>query len=248
MNERCLLVLVQKFYGDRWETARIVPRKGPEEYAVKATAEDLQQSAMYRCLHQSDGDDAVKSLRQHAVQKLRETVRPVDVIFEESGAAESQQLAIVERAIWEVQSTARTLVHACQEHHRLKLPLSRTVRIYAIEHAAQLLNSSQKAANGNRTAYELRWRTPYRRKLPPFIWSHCLSLPTFVVAMAFSIAGAKIVQLLGRRLAFSGPMGCCGFAHNVQRLEGSREVWAAWRGLFLPHREGNLRSYKGSGV
>ena len=91
MNERCLLVLVHKFYGDRWVTARVVPRKGPEEYAVKAIAEDLQQSGVCRFLCISDGETAIKSLKQHAVQQLRETVGPADVIFEESGAAESQQ-------------------------------------------------------------------------------------------------------------------------------------------------------------
>ena len=32
MNERCLLVLVHKFHGDRWLAAKVVPRKGPEEY------------------------------------------------------------------------------------------------------------------------------------------------------------------------------------------------------------------------
>ena len=50
MNERCLPVLVYKIYGDRWVITRVVPRKGPEEYAVKATAEDLQQSGKCRCL------------------------------------------------------------------------------------------------------------------------------------------------------------------------------------------------------
>ena len=53
---------------------------------------------------------------------------------------------------------------------------------------------------------------------------------------------------MARRLAFPGPMQCCGFAHNVSRLEPSREVRAAWRALFLPHQEGALCSHKGSGV
>ena len=59
-----------------------------EECAVKATAEDLEQSGMCRCLYISDG--------QYAVHKLKETVEPVDVVFESSGAAESQQNESVE--------------------------------------------------------------------------------------------------------------------------------------------------------
>ena len=96
-------------------------------------------------------------------KNLRATVAPVDVIFEESGAAKSQQHAIVERAIWEVQSTARSLAHACQAHHRVKLPLTHGED--ATEYAAKLLNRSQRTAKDNRTAYELTRRKPCRRKL-----------------------------------------------------------------------------------
>ena len=55
MIERCLPALGHQLYGDRWVTARVVPRKGPEEYAVKATAEDLGQSGMGRFFCTSDG-------------------------------------------------------------------------------------------------------------------------------------------------------------------------------------------------
>ena len=89
-------VIVFKFHGDRRVTARVVPRKDPEECAVNATAEDLQHSG-----------------KQHAVQTVRESVGSVDVVFEENGAAESQQNAGVEQAIWGGRNTARTLVHAC---------------------------------------------------------------------------------------------------------------------------------------
>ena len=40
------LLLVHKFYGDWCVTARVVPLQGPEEYVVKAPAEELQQSDM----------------------------------------------------------------------------------------------------------------------------------------------------------------------------------------------------------
>ena len=71
MNERCLPTLVHKFCRDPWVTARVVPQPGPEEYTLKAAAEDVQH-----------GEDAIKSSKQHAVRKMRETVGQVDVIFE----------------------------------------------------------------------------------------------------------------------------------------------------------------------
>ena len=65
--------------------------------------------------------------------------------------AESQN-AVVEQATQEVQSTARTLVHACQEHHRVKLPLTHTVRICAIEYARS--TASEQIPESSQTQQE----------------------------------------------------------------------------------------------
>ena len=43
---------------------------------------------------------------------------------------------------------------------------------------------------------------------------------------------------LGGRLALLGSDGQCVFAHSVHGKECAKEVWAAWRALFLPHTEG----------
>ena len=39
---------------------------------------------------------------------------------------------------------------------------------------------------------------------------------------------------LGRDVAFSGSVGCCGIAHDSQRLECPEGVWAVQRALLLP--------------
>ena len=44
--------------------------------------------------------------------------------------------------------------------------------------------------------------------------------------------------VLGRHLALLGPVGQRAHVHSVHLLERSREVWAAWRALFLPYEEG----------
>ena len=43
--------------------------------------------------------------------------------------------------------------------------------------------------------------------------------------------------LLGKSVAFSGPLGCCGNAYDSQQLEYPQEVRATWRALLLPHQE-----------
>ena len=52
--------------------------------------------------------------------------------------------------------------------------------------------------------------------------------------------------LLGRRLAFPRPMGCCALAHIILLLERPEEVLAARRALFLPHQDGAFCSHRGS--
>ena len=44
--------------------------------------------------------------------------------------------------------------------------------------------------------------------------------------------------LLGRRLGCLDPLGQCASAHSIHLLECPREVWAAWRALFVPYQKG----------
>ena len=86
------------------------------------------------------------------------------------------------------------------------------------------------------------------------IWFHSLSLPTFVVAKAFSIAGAKILQNMWAGPSWAGvwpyldPWDVVRLRTSSCFLERPEEVRAARRALFLPHQVGALRPYKGSGV
>ena len=54
--------------------------------------------------------------------------------------------------------------------------------------------------------------------------------------------------LLGRDVALSGSLGCCGIAHDTQHLECPEEVWAAWRALLLPIKERTGRPQGGGGL
>ena len=65
--------------------------------------------------------------------------------FEKSGVGESQGNAVVERAIWDIESMTRTLVHAAQEFHDAKIEKStHPVRVFAVEYSAQPINRAQR--------------------------------------------------------------------------------------------------------
>ena len=168
MSDRCLPILVHKFYKDRWVTSHVVEHKGADEWATKVAAQDILLSGLKDFVYKSDGERSIVALKHEVVRKLRRDVGPIGVQFEESGVGESQGNAVVERAIWEIESMTRTLVHAAQDFHDVKLKLTHPVRIFAVECSAQLLNRAQRAVKDNRTAYELRKGRPYERKFPPF--------------------------------------------------------------------------------
>ena len=68
-----------------------------------------------------------------------------------------------------------------------------------------------------------------------------MSLSTWKAADGF--CGKDFAQdvgrtLLGRGLTVYGSLGCCGIAHDSQRLGCSGEVKAARRAFLLPHSEG----------
>ena len=121
-------------------------------------------------IFKSDGERALKALKRAGVNRYRELMASsespaaeIKVIFEESAYGESQQNAHAERAIWEVEGMARTLLFACEDRHEIKTPSDHPLRVWAIEYAGQLLSGAQKSARDGRTAWELRLVREFRR-------------------------------------------------------------------------------------
>eukprot|EP00959_Pyramimonas_sp_CCMP1952_P134650 2817920-Pyramimonas_sp.AAC.1 len=169
MRDRCSLIIVRKFSEDRWSTPHVARRRGVDEWAVKVMAHDLEQSGLQHFIYKSDGENAIQALKTAAAKELRSKCGEATTVkVEESGTGEFQHNGVVERAIWEVESKTRTLVHAAQEFHGVKLLLPHPVRVWAVEHASQVINRGQKASKDGRAAYESRQGRPHRRKLPAF--------------------------------------------------------------------------------
>ena len=136
LSEKCMPIIVHKNLMDRWVTSHVVSRKGADAWAVKISAFDLEQAGFAKFIYKSDGEPSIKDFKRAVVAKHREKVGPaLQVIVEESGVGESQSNAHVERAIWEVEGLARTLMFAAQELHDVKVPLAHPVRTWAIEYS-----------------------------------------------------------------------------------------------------------------
>ena len=167
MSDKCLPIFVHKLYNDRWVTSHVVANKGADEWAAKAAAHDILLSVLQEFVHKSDGERSVVALKHEVARRLRRDSGPIGVQFKEIGVGESQGNAVVERAIWEIES--RTRVHAAQQFHDVKLELTHPVRVFTVEYSSQVNNCAQWVVKDNRTAYELRKGRPCKRNLPPFV-------------------------------------------------------------------------------
>ena len=56
MSDRCLPILVHKFYKDRWVTSHVVEHKGADEWATKVAAQDILLSGLKDFVKKSDGE------------------------------------------------------------------------------------------------------------------------------------------------------------------------------------------------
>ena len=90
-------------------------------------------------------------------------VEGLSVMPEESRAAN----AVIERSMWEMQSTMRTIV-AYAEWHETTFEPGGAILTWTVEFSGQVVSRFQRSASDGETAYE-RWKQKsYRKALVPF--------------------------------------------------------------------------------
>ena len=89
-------------------TSHVVERKGADAWPAKVPTHDILLSGLKEFVYKSDGEWSIVALKHEVARRLRRDAGPI-------GSPESQGNAVVEPAIWEIESMTRTLVHAAQE-------------------------------------------------------------------------------------------------------------------------------------
>ena len=110
--------------------SQVVEHEGADEWRIKVATQDILLSGLEEFVYKSDGEQFIAALKLEVARRLRRDSGPIGVQFEESGVGESHGNVVVELGIWEVKSMPRTLVHAAQEFHDVKLGLTHSVRIF----------------------------------------------------------------------------------------------------------------------
>jgi hypothetical protein len=102
-----------------------------------------------------------------AVAKEIRRLRSEDTVLENSKVYDSQSNGIAERAVQSVESQVRTLLLALQKGLEVKVPVTREIVTWMVEHAADLLNKFLVGPDG-RTAFERLKGTKYRGETVEF--------------------------------------------------------------------------------
>ena len=104
VGEKGMPVLVLRDRRTKVVTANVVPKKGPEPYAVRRLGQDITRVlGMSKCI-KSDQEPAIKSL----ISEVRKEYQ-IDLAEEESGVGDSQANGEIENAIKELEKQIRVL-------------------------------------------------------------------------------------------------------------------------------------------
>ena len=100
-------ILVMKDDTTRTMSAHMMPRKGPDEHAVKRMQQDIKNLGYRRIIIKSDQEPAILALKEEVRRSMSE-----DVMFEESPVGESQSNGRIERAVRTAKGQIRTMKEA----------------------------------------------------------------------------------------------------------------------------------------
>jgi hypothetical protein len=149
---------VTKMFG-----AHVVRKKGTENEEATRILKDIEKMGFKgKVIVKTDQEPSIV-----AVAKEIRRLRSEDTVLENSKVYDSQSNGIAERAVQSVESQVRTLLLALQKGLEVKVPVTREIVTWMVEHAADLLNKFLVGPDG-RTAFERLKGTKYRGETVEF--------------------------------------------------------------------------------
>ena len=101
------------------------------------------------------------------MRELR-NIEGFEVMLEESQVGASAANAVVERSVWDMQSTARSLVAYAEGGQNTTFEPGSAILAWAVEYAGQVVSRFQRSVSDGKTLCERRKQKSYRKALIPF--------------------------------------------------------------------------------
>ena len=150
-EEKGMPMLVMKDKRTKVLWARVVPAKGVNAHAVKQLAKQITLLGHKRILFKSDGEPAIKALKEAVKNELS-----VDVAPEESPVGDHAGNGDAESAVRQVQGQIRTMKDALESRYGERIARDSHILPWLVMHAAATITRYRKDADGI-TAYR-RWK------------------------------------------------------------------------------------------
>ena len=142
--------------------ARVVPKKGANQYAVKRLAGDIALLGHPELILKSDGEPAIIALKEAAKRERGERI-----VLEAPPVYESQANGAIENAVQQVQGQFRVVKDALESRIGERISGDKHCVPWMFSHAAALINRYQIGQDG-KTNYQ-RWKgKKFKREVTEF--------------------------------------------------------------------------------
>ena len=115
----------------------------------------------------SDQEVSIVDVKNALMRELR-GVEGLTVMPEESPVGASAANAVIERSVWEMQSTTRALVAYAEWVHGTVFEPGSAILTWAVEFFGHVVSRFQRSVSDGKTAYEVQKLKSYRKALVPF--------------------------------------------------------------------------------
>ena len=155
-EDRASPILVRKFSKDCWSVTHPVPCKGTQHrWIVGRLVNDVIMSGVQTLVIKSDQEASILDVKNALMIELR-SIEGCNVMPEEPQVGVSAGNAVVERSVWEMQSTTRSLIAYAEWVHNTTFEPGSAILAWAVEYSGQVVSRFQRSVSDGKTAYEYR--------------------------------------------------------------------------------------------
>ena len=164
-DESAFPVMAFRVHSTRWtESFCCVSKSGRDIYNILALVHCIKRTGLRNFIFKSDQEPAILDIKTRVIEQLGDTYK---IKPEASPKEEHQANGTVERCVWDIAGTARTVKCQVEHDYDVKLETDHNVLPWLIKYAGVLVTLFCVGSDG-RTAYERSRGKPWKRALPKF--------------------------------------------------------------------------------
>ena len=153
-EDRVSPILVGNFSKDRWLITHFVPFKGTQHrWIIGKLVNDVIMCGVQTLVVKPDQEASIVDVKNALMRELR-GVEGLTVMPEESPVGASAANALMERSVWEMQSTTTAVVAHAEWVHGTVFEPGSAILTWVVELSGQVVSRFRRSVSDGKTAYE----------------------------------------------------------------------------------------------